>query len=574
MGCAVLDSGCTSTVCGRIWLSTYIDSLSYNDTSKLSEKTSSKYFRFGDGRTYQSIKTVSIPIYTGSQKSLLTVEVVDCNIPLLLSNNSLKKANANLDFGSEEIRFLGENIPLNVSKSGHYYIKLHREPIFQSRSVMRIMFSSPIHPEKPDESRIAIIKLHKQFAHPHPNRLKKLIRDSGVHDQCIMDLVQEISERCDICKKFKKPLPRPVVAFPTATSFCQVVAMDLKDILGFSVLHMIDHATRYSSACTVPNKKKETIVKAILQHWVRLFGSPNYFLSDNGGEFINDEMIELAEQFNIFPKTTAAESAWSNGMCERHNEILADLVRKVQSENNCSFQVALNWALAAKNSLTNVYGFSPNQLVFGKNIELPSVHTDKLPAQNIPSSEYIMENLNALHSARQAFIKQESSEKLRRALNRKTRGYSDTNFVQGDSVYYYRNNSKKWHGPARVLGRDGQQLLLKHGGIYIRVHPCRIQLCNPDPSKSSSINKTENLNSTDQSSTTAHPEILQPDDLLPHEQSDDDTEEDYFREPEPEPPDEDSAVDLTDHLSNTNQDDTLTPPDTDENITKKSSLAL
>ena len=47
------------------------------------------------------------------------------------------------------------------------------------------------------------------------------------------------------------------VAFPTATVFGEVVAMDLKDILEFTVLRMIDHATRYSSACVVPNKKEK-----------------------------------------------------------------------------------------------------------------------------------------------------------------------------------------------------------------------------------------------------------------------------------------------------------------------------
>ena len=476
LGCAVLDSGCTSTVCGKTWLATYLETLSVNDSRLVSETFSSKSFRFGDGETYPSLHTKTIPIYTGNQRSFLDVEVIDCEIPLLLSNSSLKRAHAHLDFGSDEINFLGENIPMKISKSGHYYIQLSREPVYNLPSTQRIMFTTPINSENVEESRKFISKLHRQFAHPHSSRLKKLILDSGVTDKNIMDLVDDISDKCDICKRYKKPLPRPIVAFPAATSFCEVVAMDLKDILGFSVLHMIDHATRYSSACVIPNKQKETIVKAVLQHWVRLFGSPKYFLFDNGGEFVNSEMLEFAEQFNITLRTTAAESAWSNGMCERHNEILADLVRKVHRDNDCAFNVALCWALAAKNSLTNVYGFSPNQLVFGKNIELPAAHHDKLPTQNVPSSHFIMKNLNALHTARQAFVQQESSEKLRRALNRKTRGYSDISFQQGDTVYYHRNNSTAWHGPAKVLGKDGQQYLLKHGGMYIRVHPCRVQL--------------------------------------------------------------------------------------------------
>ena len=59
----------------------------------------------------------------------------------------------------------------------------------------------------------------------------------------------------------------------------------------------------------IPNKRKETIVEAISEYWIRLFGSPSYFLTDNGGEFVNSELTDLAEKFNITLKTTAVESA-------------------------------------------------------------------------------------------------------------------------------------------------------------------------------------------------------------------------------------------------------------------------
>ena len=36
--------------------------------------------------------------------------------------------------------------------------------------------------------------------------------------------------------------------------------------------------------------------------------------------------------------------------------------------------------------------------------------------------------------------------------------------------------SKRWKEPGKVLGHDGQQVLIKHGGIYVRLHPCRVML--------------------------------------------------------------------------------------------------
>ena len=60
--------------------------------------------------------------------------------------------------------------------------------------------------------------------------------------------------------------------------------------------------------------------------------SPDAFLSDNGGEFSNSEMRELGENFNIVIKTTAAESPWSNGLVERHNMIMGDMIKKTQAD--------------------------------------------------------------------------------------------------------------------------------------------------------------------------------------------------------------------------------------------------
>ena len=71
----------------------------------------------------------------------------------------------------------------------------------------------------------------------------------------------------------------------------------------------------------------------------------------------------------------------------------------------CPLEIALAWAVNAKRSLHNVYGYSPNQLVFGKNPNIPSVINDKPSAlEGTTSSEVVAKNLNALYEARKAFI--------------------------------------------------------------------------------------------------------------------------------------------------------------------------
>ena len=78
-------------------------------------------------------------------------------------------------------------------------------------------------------------------------------------------------------------------------------------------------------------------------------------------------------------------------------------------------------------------------------------------------------------------------------------------------MYYWRNDKTDCHGPAIVVGKDGQQVLLKHGGVYIRVHPCRMQLC--EEQSDSSQNKQQPNTGTD------HQQINHPDDSCDYSES-------------------------------------------------------
>ena len=152
-------------------------------------------------------------------------------------------------------------------------------------------------------------------------------------------------------------------------------------------------------------------------------------------------------------------------------------VTKIVRDVNCELPVALSWAVSAKNSLHNIHGFSRNQLVFGRNPNFPSVLTDKLPAlEGKTTSEVVRDNLNAMHAARKAFVTSEASEKIRRALRHNVGKSVDVKYVTGDGVYYKRSSDSKWKGPGTVIGQDGQQVLVKHGSVYVRVHPCRLML--------------------------------------------------------------------------------------------------
>ena len=90
-----------------------------------------------------------------------------------------------------------------------------------------------------------------------------------------------------------------------------------------------------------------------------------------------------------------------NGLVERHNAILGLTVAKTIEETKCDLEMAVAWAVSAKNSLKNVNGFSPNQLVFGKNPNFPNVSSDNLPAlENIIFYHILLCNVDSASQIR------------------------------------------------------------------------------------------------------------------------------------------------------------------------------
>ena len=408
---ALLDSACSSTVCGIDWLNSYMEALSHEDLMKVEEERSDKTFRFGDGNVQTSVKRVKIPVNIVGVKTFVKTDVVDCAIPLLLSKESMKKAKVKLNLENDTAVILGKTIKLTCTASGHYRVPLLESQLTPSTDVIMFTIAGD---EK--EKKKKIQKLHHQFGHPSCKRLTQLFTDAGVSDEMCFVYAEEVSNNCEICFKYKKTPSRPVVAMNMARNFNDVVAIDLKVCAQGKLyfLHLIDMATRFSRSCIVRSKEPQVIVEKIIEIWIGTgIGPPRKFLCDNGREFANNLFLDLCENMNVQVIHTAAYSPFSNGLCERNHAVIDEMVLKIKAEQpECSLEVALAWAINAKNCLQMVGGYSPYQLVFGRNPNLPCTLNDNLPAlEGSTSSEMIAKHLNASHNARKSFIEAETSEK-------------------------------------------------------------------------------------------------------------------------------------------------------------------
>ena len=141
-------------------------------------------------------------------------------------------------------------------------------------------------------------------------------------------------------------------------------------------------------------------------------------VSYNGGEFSCDEIREVASILGVKLFTTAGYSPHQNGLCERVHAVVDLILSKLKMDHpKVDINVLLGWANMAKNSLHTHHGLRSHQLVFGTNPNLPNLLTANPPAlEGQTMSTVFAEHFKSLHSAREAFIKSEADERLRRAL--------------------------------------------------------------------------------------------------------------------------------------------------------------
>lgn len=471
---ALLDTGASTTVCGKSWLGVYEESLTEKEKSEIEEYPSDKMFRFGNGNIVKAEVKKMIPVSLCDRDYLLETHVVNCDIPLLLSRESMKKVKCKLDMEKDEIVIDGCAQELFISQSGHPLVAIGRcEEMCKSPEVIEnTFFTVDGDPKKNAEH------LHRYFAHASAQKIGDVVKNSNIKNRSeIVKELRNIENACKFCLKHKKEVPRKKVSLPKANNFNDIIALDLKMLDDKSwVLHIIDVLTRYSSVCSVKNKSAGEIVSKIFRFWISIFGKPNKIYSDNGGEFVNRDLHELCEQMDIKVETTPAEAPWCNGLVERHNAIVANMIEKVIKDVKCGREVAICWAVNAKNSLNNVYGFSSHQLVFGTNPFVPSIlNSESLPALNeSTSSQLVADHLNAITIARKTFCELENSDRIKRALKERVYPAEPVKYTSGDKVYFKRDRS--WHGPATVIGSKGNLVIVENGGRTIRVHPCKLVL--------------------------------------------------------------------------------------------------
>ena len=124
---AILDSGATATVSGKNWMDAYVESLPTEKQELITVHSSGSSFKFGSGKVHSSIHKMRIPANIGKEEIFIVTDVVDIDIPMLLSKSSMKKAGTEINFKDDSVTMLGHKQNVVITSSGHYAIPLNEK---------------------------------------------------------------------------------------------------------------------------------------------------------------------------------------------------------------------------------------------------------------------------------------------------------------------------------------------------------------------------------------------------------------------------------------------------------------
>lgn len=187
-------------------------------------------------------------------------------------------------------------------------------------------------------------------------------------------------KNCNKCmlNKVKSSTIEPMAITPTPQKAFDLIIVDtigpLKQSNNGNVyaVTMICDLTKFLITVPVPNKTAKTIAKAIVEHFILIYGPMKQFRSDMGTEYKNELSSEICKLLNIQHKISTAYHHQSVGSIERNHRVFNDYIKSFVTdmaewdEYMKFFTFLYN---TSKNSCFNER-FSPYELVFGSPVNL------------------------------------------------------------------------------------------------------------------------------------------------------------------------------------------------------------
>lgn len=216
-----------------------------------------------------------------------------------------------------------------------------------------------------------------------------------------------------------------------------------------------DYATRYAITRALPTSCATDVADFLLHDVILQHGAPRQLLTDRGRTFLSKVIADILRSCATRHKLTTSYHPQTNGLTERLNRTLTDMLAKYVSSDHSDWDIALPYVTFAYNSSRHdTAGYSPFFLLFGREPTLPLDTTIPLPAA--PTSQYALDAISrAAHARETARARLLTSQANQR--RRYDQRHRDVHFSPGSLVLLW--------SPTRHVGLS-DKLLSRYTGPY------------------------------------------------------------------------------------------------------------
>jgi hypothetical protein len=321
--------------------------------------------------------------------------------------------------------------------------------------------------------RSALTKVHANLGHPSVEDTQRFLRGAGAPQE----LVEAAGWlKCSVCAKSSKPrIHRSVRMPPHDLQFNDQIMIDcfhVKDMSnkGHWFMSLLDRATMYHLVTRIDDHSPATFTRVFFHDWCKWAGFPLEVSIDMERGFGSQEFVEALGKSGVHVVPIASQAHWQHGKVERHGSVVKDMIMRVFQEVDPKTPEHVQWVAdevtGAKNMLVREHGFSPGQLLFGKEPRC----FGEIEANGEPISFHfsvgdrnskVAMRMKMRHEARMAYVKSQAQNMLQRTARNRTRQWKNPQV--GDKCFFYHEFRKKgvsgkvkgWCGPALVVGLQG-----------------------------------------------------------------------------------------------------------------------
>lgn len=274
---------------------------------------------------------------------------------------------------------------------------------------------------------------------------------------------------CPQCQRRKAPTSPPaglLQPLPPPEHPFDRVGIDLFGPLPASpsknrwVIVAIDHLTRYVVTAALPTGSSAEIANFFIQHILLIYGAPRVLISDRGRSFLARLLQDIFAACSVVHRFTSGYHPQTNGLTERFNHTLADMLSFYISAEHTNWDTLLPYLTFAYNTaVQSTTGYSPFRLMFGQEAlsTLDTLFPYAPPSDNLTLAGATCRSEECRQLARLRTFDAQASSKLRYDEHHRQVTYSE-----GDMVWLW--------VPVRKPGLS-EKLLCQYLGPYRVLRP-------------------------------------------------------------------------------------------------------